>query len=644
MRFFRSLRHLSGALVISLLLNQPSAIFAEGPAALKPSLELKVALDKGLAAAQLNDFDTAIRHFNDAFEKAPFDPLVHFNLGLAHTKAGHELAAIAWFRAYLQAGSRTNNREEIEKAIADLEVAARAKAADIFKQAEEAASVLIEDGFITHRSLAFRSIFSVYAGAGDIDKAVAFAEERQIRFEHDPKSEALHDHGVWLVSDKEMGQALEIAQQLPEKLKQDLLQKVLNGYLYSLTSDLEKALEVFQLFPKPEECLSLSSLAEGLAKKGDWDGAAVLVEKQKYESVKVDSWIALARIALKESQSERARGFLLKAEKVLPPGDAYAAYKLAGAYAEIDDDQAAERVMGLYPPESTDQGYAYKWAEVYAKIGDIKKMKKYFAMIASKSDKESAASTIIDISIKRKDLKTARSYLAYLHPEVAAYPFAELAWALVLDGKEGDARKIIKTVPANQAGNQEDLMYSSLTNFAATDGDIGRALEYLGKIQNPGWKYQGVAAIAGAEIKKGKYDEAFKLLLDHADIAYPSGWLGFIDSFDKAGRRPDALRLLAPMTSWGSKLRDINSLEKIAEYYEKFGNKERADQVRSVVWNLRWIILAKEIERWQTHDSSAALTEIQKKYSPEIPGALANLAQGYLVGLEKIQKMKEMLS
>lgn len=71
-----------------------------GVAQTTPSLppEAQMAFERGLAAVQQQDWGLAIRYFSQAHRSAQESPAILFNLGLAHGKAGNEVAAMAWHR------------------------------------------------------------------------------------------------------------------------------------------------------------------------------------------------------------------------------------------------------------------------------------------------------------------------------------------------------------------------------------------------------------------------------------------------------------------------------------------------------------------------------------------------------------------
>ena len=101
---------------VSLPLVAQTAASASRPA------KAQEALNKGVIAAQQQDYLQAIRYFQDARAVTPDDPLIFLNLGLAESKLpGRELRAIAWFGAYLAARPDASNAAAVRNQIAGLD-------------------------------------------------------------------------------------------------------------------------------------------------------------------------------------------------------------------------------------------------------------------------------------------------------------------------------------------------------------------------------------------------------------------------------------------------------------------------------------------------------------------------------------------
>ncbi len=110
------------AAVLALDIVAPPPVSAQSTeVALSP--EAEQAMQRGLAAAEQQEWRIAIKHFGEALEGAPYAPEVLFNLALAHDRlGGRELLAIAWFRAFLAAAPEAANAGQVRERIIGLEV------------------------------------------------------------------------------------------------------------------------------------------------------------------------------------------------------------------------------------------------------------------------------------------------------------------------------------------------------------------------------------------------------------------------------------------------------------------------------------------------------------------------------------------
>src|SRR3989338_5358739 len=145
---------------------------ASGQAPLPP--DAKQAFDRGLAAVRQEAWDVAARYFEQTQQAAPAAPSVLFNLGLAHAHAGHELAAIAWLRAYLAASPSAENAAAVQTEVERLKTAARSKVAQIFQAAAEAARQLPDEAA---QSVALTPVSHSPEKTGDLEGARATGQQ-----------------------------------------------------------------------------------------------------------------------------------------------------------------------------------------------------------------------------------------------------------------------------------------------------------------------------------------------------------------------------------------------------------------------------------------------------------------------------------
>lgn len=101
--------------------------------------EARQSYDKGLIAAEQEAWNLAIGNFTEARKSAERHPRILYSLGLAHVRAGHEPAGIAWLKAYLAAAPGAPDAEAVRKEVARLESEADANIRNIYEAALSAA-------------------------------------------------------------------------------------------------------------------------------------------------------------------------------------------------------------------------------------------------------------------------------------------------------------------------------------------------------------------------------------------------------------------------------------------------------------------------------------------------------------------------
>jgi tetratricopeptide (TPR) repeat protein len=152
------------------------AIAQQGDASL--SQDEQTATARGLAAAAQEEWEIAVKHFEEAQKAAPTSPHTLLNLALGYEKmGGRELAAIAWFRAYVALAPKAANVDQVRSKIAELEVNIEVQARRSFKKAIAAAESLV-DG--RGKEKAWRAVIKELVKTGQVDWA------RQIAQQHCP--------------------------------------------------------------------------------------------------------------------------------------------------------------------------------------------------------------------------------------------------------------------------------------------------------------------------------------------------------------------------------------------------------------------------------------------------------------------------
>lgn len=110
-------------LLLLVLLGWPAVTYGQDPPA-RVAEETRAAL----AAADREDWSAALAHLDEARKIAPRDPLTMLRLATVHDRAGHELAAICWYRAYLSVETDGEQVEQSRARIPVLEASVKAKA------------------------------------------------------------------------------------------------------------------------------------------------------------------------------------------------------------------------------------------------------------------------------------------------------------------------------------------------------------------------------------------------------------------------------------------------------------------------------------------------------------------------------------
>jgi hypothetical protein len=131
------------ALWVALLVLLAAA--ASFPAEAPLPAEAQEAFDHGRLAAEHGSWELAVTFYADAQLKAMHDPRVLYALGVAHAKAGHELAGVVWLNAYLAASPKALNAQTVQEEIARLKAGARANMKAVFDAALDAAHQISSD-------------------------------------------------------------------------------------------------------------------------------------------------------------------------------------------------------------------------------------------------------------------------------------------------------------------------------------------------------------------------------------------------------------------------------------------------------------------------------------------------------------------
>ncbi len=159
-----------------LSLAQPFAALAQTnqPGQLPPVAQ--EFMEKGIIAAQQQEYLLAIRLFQDARKIAPAAPILFFNLGLAESKiAGRELRAMTWFGAYLAASPDAANAGAVKEQITVLDVKNQVNLSRLIRTAEDAAKQF-DEARVFPRYTSLGAVAALWAKSGDLETAFQIAD------------------------------------------------------------------------------------------------------------------------------------------------------------------------------------------------------------------------------------------------------------------------------------------------------------------------------------------------------------------------------------------------------------------------------------------------------------------------------------
>ena len=155
--------------IVCLGFGLPAAVLPQAAKTTARPPEAQEALDRGVIAAQAQDYVLATRYFQDARRTAPDDPMIFLDLGLAEAKIpGRELRAIAWFGAYLAAKPDASNAPVVKEQIDRLDVANHGNLSRLVKTVQQVSSQFSEPV----RSIVLVNAAYNWANLGDFDAAL----------------------------------------------------------------------------------------------------------------------------------------------------------------------------------------------------------------------------------------------------------------------------------------------------------------------------------------------------------------------------------------------------------------------------------------------------------------------------------------
>ncbi|MCL5036163.1 MAG: tetratricopeptide repeat protein [Chloroflexi bacterium] len=278
-------------------------------------------LDKGKDAAQKKDWPQAINYYTQAQKKAYLSPQIMYNLAVVHSRAGNELLANVWFRAYLGAVPEAANAGQVKAEIARLEKTTEDKMKRLFQQAEQLAEQLPTAGETSdskgRRATAFEDIAAHRVMVGDFTgadedlvkmKQVAVGGYKGTSTWEDIDTRNEIFSGI-LADAGDIDGAMLISEKIKnEKKKNEYCCKGLTEKILMITvrsGDLEGAKKILEKYTP--ESYKTSEIAKTFAMKGDFTTAENLAKRLK----EPDSWlyIYLAELQLSRGNISEAKRY-----------------------------------------------------------------------------------------------------------------------------------------------------------------------------------------------------------------------------------------------------------------------------------------------------------------------------------------------
>jgi len=417
-------RILIAVLLLGLAGFSARAIRAAEPASTTLSSDARQAMKKGLIAAEQQEWNLAIRYFEEARKATPSAPEIFFNLGLAESKVpGRELRSIAWFNAYLAAGPDAANAPAVRDVTDQLEVKVEGAVDRILRQAKQVAGSFPEE---YNRYTAYGRVFSIMAGTGN----PAGAKQEAMALSADEGGSALAGIARALAVAGDVNGAREIA----DRIKNEVWKSV-----------------------------AFESIAVVQAAAGDIPGARLTLENSTHIGYKHSGLIAIARALYKEGKKDEAYQTLAQARDIIVQRKAsdkneYCSefHTIAKAQMEIGDlDGALQTALLLVQADKSIFDYQYDLiddlGEAYqARVNEKLKVGDTAAAREAAGKNPSRYAKFFSY-LALKDYDTCAAMIEQFDD---SYPwkfelYARLVTALFDEGKTGPAGQIAERAKSN---------------------------------------------------------------------------------------------------------------------------------------------------------------------------------------------------
>ena len=599
-------RNLSAVLVLSLLLTQTPVTFAEGPASLELSPELKTEFDRGLAAAKANDFTLAKSYFSKVQEKALLYPPLLFNLGLADAHAGNALAAICWFEAYLLLDPQAQNREEIRKEITRLTGEATVKAMTIFAETQKAAeSIQGTDPY--NRQAAFTYLAEVYTSGGDSEAAAkALSFDVSIT---DPAKQLKDYKNYEMITLARLGE-IEAAEKIASEID------------WATTESVTAS-------------IAFEAAAKGKLERGDVMGGWALMRQIPAKLRENSTWPFIARF-VKEKDFVPVEQLIQEAGEKAGEG----IFALAQHKIESGDLAGAKALAQYYTSPVYKARFQLRLADQLFRKGDRKGAKRIAEEVASRESERVgdpaneywAEDFIVDILALKGEFEKAfraaeKMTLSVFSPSKQPGGFSTIILYSVLAGEEKKARDFLKRALAYKEGSFADLLpYQGYAEALKIQGRIPEAIAMIGQIDDGYWdrKSERLMEIADQYLAKGDQEGAIQTLLKGTELpsVVPSFTVQLAETLIGAGRFEEALDAAQKGYSKQAKTRiyieDAKQIEKMMRLRVQAEQEKKGVDPRAI----DWVLLARLLSDFFNVDADIKNVPIQRASQPDSPEVL----------------------
>jgi hypothetical protein len=643
---------------ISLSCGQLSVNAEDNPTA----ADTQKAFKKGTMAAEQGSWDVALKYFNEVLQADQFYFPAYFNMGLAHARAGNELAAIAWFKAYLHYVPDAPDRAQVEDEIARLEVALETKMGKIVAQAEEAALALPEKGaneYSSPRQDGVNSVFYNLGRIGDMALAEKYVARHYPNETYAQMNKVKQDYAVALAEAGDCEAALKIAGSLSGEDKDRALDAVVE-MMYK-KDDLAGLVKVIMEINDTDIYIeTMKYILEDLGQAGRADDAVAVYGKIKENLLtRFDALPTLAAVMAEAGRQKEASELIKKEEALV--GDIEnirfpRLMRVAQAYAAAADTANARRmtdsIEAVLRGEQKDIVWKYLALLEY-QLGNEEKSREYAGKVDADDCKELLLLDMFSDARKKKDLPELEKMLpqlacatSYLRSEVTEQ-YAYVAWQYFKKGGTAGFERVEKAHQSRQEKDElrpEDF-YCALTISALTEGNKDAAAGFFAKLENSLYERGKVLAFrVGQEFTAKRPAAVLEILMAQRarwdqmffDTWFQNGALRAVKEVQQAGDGKTARAFVDTAAHFAQEKKAERIFGNIADLYDAVGDKKLAAEFRARRRDSSWIELARSFEKGDTANPAAYFEKNKNKEPKDMPFTIVWLAVEYADGLRKI--------